>query len=80
VQAKKQHCKGVALRLVKYGQESTATREQQGTCIVHRVDEEYRHWHQAAQNHHEHREAQVHSLEQPIESQRNEIHPAAQSS
>src|SRR5207245_9448265 len=72
VQAEKQHGECVALRLVKYGQEIAAAREPQGGGIVHCVDKEYRHLHQAAQDHHQHSERMVDYLKQSIKSQRNE--------
>jgi len=57
---------------VKYGQEIAAAREQQGGSVVHCVEKEYRHLHQAAQDHHQHSERLVDFLKQSIKSQRNE--------
>ena len=72
MQTEEQHGEGVALRFVEYGEEIGATREQEGSDVVQRVEEvDWRH-HQTPQDHHESSEVLVHSLEQPVQSQREE--------
>src|SRR5439155_4842567 len=72
MQTEEQHGEGVALRFVEYGEEIGATNEQEGSDVVQRVEEvDWRH-HQTPQDHHQSSEVLVHSLEQPVQSQREE--------
>src|SRR5437667_6974455 len=72
MQAEEQHGEGVALRFVEHGEEIGATHEQEGSDVVQRVEEvDWRH-HQTPQDHHQSSEVRVHSLQQPVQSQREE--------
>ena len=69
MQTEEQHGQSVALRFSEHGQEIGAAHEQQGSSVVHCVEEVDRGDRQPAQDHHQRSEALVHSLEQPVKSQ-----------
>src|SRR5207247_8988416 len=70
MQTKEQHCPGVPLRLLEHGQEVGAAHEYQGSSVVQHDEEVHGGWEHTSQDHHQHSEVLVHSLEQPVKSHR----------
>src|SRR5882762_7331950 len=69
MQTEKQHGQRVPLRFFEYGQEIGAAREHEGSRVVQHVEEVDGGWQHTTQDHHQHGEVLVHSLEQPVKSQ-----------
>src|SRR5437867_6209864 len=67
-----QHGQRVPLRFFEYGQEIGAAHEYQGSSVVQHDEEVDGGWHHTTQDHHQRRVVLVHSLEQPVKSQREE--------
>src|SRR5258707_7382904 len=71
-QTEEEHGQRVPLRFVEYGQEIGSAHDHEGACVAHYTDEVDEGRHHAPEDHDQHSEVLVHSLEQPVEGEPEE--------